>query len=71
MFAYVISGMLEAQVGRRKHRAKAGDVIHVPRNASYRLAVYGRRPVRYAAVRSTERLEAAVAKNGASDNWRG
>ena len=38
---------------------------------SYRLDVYGRHPVRYAAVRSTERLEAAVAKNGASDNWRG
>ena len=71
IFVYVISGMLDAQVGRKKHRAKAGDVIHIARNMSYHLDVYGRHPVRYAAVRSTERLEAAVAKNGASDNWRG
>ncbi len=71
LFAYVISGTLEAQVGRTKHRARAGDVIHVPRHASYRIAVSGRHPARYAAVRSTERLEASVARNGASDNWRG
>ena len=71
VFVYVISGMLDAQVGRKKHRAKVGDVIHIARNMSYHLDVYGRHPVRYAAVRSTERLEAAVAKNGASDNWRG
>ncbi len=71
IFAYVISGVLEAQVGRKKHRAGPGDVIHVPRGASYHLLVSGRRAARYAAVRSTARLEAAVASTGASDNWRG
>ncbi|MDH3287471.1 MAG: cupin domain-containing protein [Betaproteobacteria bacterium] len=71
MFLYVIRGGLQAHIGREKRRAGAGDVLHVPRGRNYRFTVTKGRPVRYAAVRSTERLEAAVRKHGAADNWRG
>jgi quercetin dioxygenase-like cupin family protein len=71
MFAYLISGTLDARVGRAKRRTRPGDVIHVPRGAAYGWVVRGRSPARFTMVRSTPRLEAAVAKNGASDNWRG
>jgi len=71
LFVYVISGSLDARVGRRQRRTRPGDVIHVPRGAAYAWVVRGRVPARYAMVRSTPRLEAAVARNGASDNWRG
>lgn len=71
MFLYVIRGALEASVGQEKHRAKAGDVIQIPRNERYALKVVGHEPVRYAAVRSTPRLERAIAEKGAADNWRG
>jgi len=71
IFAYVISGTLDAQVGREKRRARPGDVIHVPKGAARRWVVGRKGPVRYAMVHSTPRLEATVARNGASDNWRG
>ena len=71
IFAYVISGTLDAQVGRQKRRARRGDVIHVPKGAPRRWTVAGKGSARYAIVRSTSRLEAKVAKTGASDNWRG
>jgi quercetin dioxygenase-like cupin family protein len=71
MFFYIIRGVLEASVGKEKRRAKAGDVIQIPRNERYVLKVVGNEPVRYAAVRSTPRLESAIAKKGAADNWRG
>jgi quercetin dioxygenase-like cupin family protein len=71
IFVYVISGGLDAQVGRKKRRVIAGDVIHVPRGAAYRWTVRKGGPVRYAAVRSTPRLEAVITKHGAADNWRG
>ena len=71
IFAYLISGSLDARVGRKKQRMRPGDVIHVPRGAPYGWVVRGRGPARYAMVRSTSRLEAEVARNGASDNWRG
>lgn len=70
-FAYVLSGALDAQVAGKKRRAKAGDVIHVPRGASWRWTVGKGGAARYAAVRSTPRLEAHVKKHGAADNWRG
>jgi quercetin dioxygenase-like cupin family protein len=70
-FAYILSGGLDAQVAGKKHKAKAGDVIHVPRGASWRWKVGKGGVVRYAAVRSTPRLEAYVKKHGAADNWRG
>jgi hypothetical protein len=38
---------------------------------THRFTVTKGPPVRYAAVRSTERLEAAIKKHGAADNWRG
>jgi len=71
VFVYVISGALDAQVGKKKQKVGAGDVIHVPRGAAYRWAVRKGGAVRYAAVRSTPRLEAAIRKHGAADNWRG
>jgi quercetin dioxygenase-like cupin family protein len=71
LFAYVIAGVLEAQIGEKKHKAGTGDVLHVPRGTAYRWTVAKGGAVRYAAVRSTSRLEAAVRKHGAADNWRG
>ena len=71
MFLYVIRGAMDAIVGGKKRRVMTGDVIHVPRGAAYRWTVKKGGPARYAAVRSTPRLEAAIRKNGAADNWRG
>lgn len=71
VFLYVIRGAMDARVGRKKKRVAAGDVIHVPRGAAYRWTVRKGGPVRFAAVRSTPRLEAAIEKHGAADNWRG
>jgi quercetin dioxygenase-like cupin family protein len=70
-FLYVIRGALDAEIGQEKRRAIAGDVIQIPRGERYRLKVTGRKPTRYAAVRSTPRLERAIAEKGAADNWRG
>lgn len=71
MLVYVISGELETQVGADRHKAVEGDVIHVPRSAAYRWTVSGQGPSRYTIARSTSRLEEAVARTGAADNWRG
>jgi mannose-6-phosphate isomerase-like protein (cupin superfamily) len=71
IFLYVIAGALDARVGAKKRTVGAGDVIHVPRGTAYRWTVRTGRPARYAAVRSTPRLEAAIRKHGAADNWRG
>lgn len=71
MFLYVIRGAMEADVGGKKRRVTAGNVIHVPQGAAYRWTVRKSEPVRYAAVRSMPRLEAAIKKNGAADNWKG
>ena len=71
IFVYVIRGALDAQVGRNKRKVGAGDVIHVPRGTAYSWTVRKGASARYAAVRSTPRLEAAIKKNGAADNWRG
>jgi len=71
MFVYVIRGGLDARIGRERRRAGAGDVLHVPRGRNYRFTVMKGGAVRYAAVRSTERLEAAIRRHGADDNWRG
>jgi len=71
LFVYVMNGSLDARVGGKRRITRRGDVIHVPRGATSRWVVRGRAPARYAMVRSTARLEAEVAKKGASDNWRG
>lgn len=71
IFFYVISGAMEARVGRNKQRVRKGDVIEVPKGSSYRYVVAKGGPVRFAAVRSMPRLEAYVDKHGAADNWRG
>ena len=70
-FVYIIHGTLDAVVGKQKKRVAAGEVIHVPKGSTYRWVVSKGKPVRYAAVRSLPRLEAAIAKRGAADNWRG
>ena len=71
IFLYVIRGTMDGCVGKEKRKVGSGDVIHVPRGAAYRWTVRKGEPVRYAAVRSTPRLEAAIRKHGAADNWRG
>lgn len=71
IFLYVIRGAMEADVGGEKRRVTAGDVIQVPRGAAYRWTVRKGEAARYAAVRSLPRLEAAIRKHGAADNWRG
>ncbi len=71
MFFYVISGTMEARVGRNKQRVRKGDVIEVPKGSGYRFVVAKGGPVRFAAVRSMPRLEAHIDKLGAADNWRG
>lgn len=71
IFLYVIRGELDANVAGKKKRVIAGDVIHVPQGAAYRWQVGKKQSVRYAAVHSLPRLEAAIRKHGAADNWRG
>jgi len=70
-FVYIISGSLEARVGGDAHTMNPGDVLHVPRGTAYGWVNRGQVPARYTVVRSTPRLEEEVARNGASDNWRG
>ena len=71
MFVYVIRGGLQARIGGEKRRVGPGDVLHVPRGKRYRFEVMKREPVRFAAVRSTAKLEETIRKRGAADNWRG
>jgi quercetin dioxygenase-like cupin family protein len=71
IFLYLIRGAMDANVAGKKRRVVAGDVIHVPRGAAYGWIVRKGGAARYAAVRSTPRLEAAISKHGAADNWRG
>ena len=71
IFLYVIAGGLDARVGKKQQKVGAGDVIHVPRGAAYRWTVRKGGAARYAAVRSTPRLEEVIRKSGAADNWRG
>ena len=67
----MIDGALDAVVGKQKKRVTAGAVIHVPKGSAYRWVVTKGKSVRYAAVRSLPKLEAAIGKHGAADNWRG
>jgi quercetin dioxygenase-like cupin family protein len=71
IFAYVLSGQIDAQVGSKREKVGKGSVIHVPRGTRYRWTAGEEGPVRYAAVRSTPRLEETIRKSGAADNWRG
>jgi quercetin dioxygenase-like cupin family protein len=71
LFIYMVSGALDAKVEGKKRRLKTGDVIHVPRLGTYSFKVTGSETVRYAAVRSTSRLEREIGKKGAADNWKG
>jgi quercetin dioxygenase-like cupin family protein len=70
-FFYVISGAMDARVGSKTQRVGKGDVIRAPRDSGYRFVVAKGGPARFAAVRSTPRLEAHIDKHGAADNWRG
>jgi quercetin dioxygenase-like cupin family protein len=71
IFAYIVSGEIDAEVEGEKRTLGPRDVIQVPRGASYRWTVRKGASLRYALVRSLARLEEAIHKNGAADNWRG
>lgn len=71
VFAYIMSGTLDAEVDGERQRAVAGDVIHVPRGKAYAWRVGKEGPSRYAMVRTTPKVEAEIDRNGAADNWRG
>jgi quercetin dioxygenase-like cupin family protein len=59
MFVYVLSGKLQAETEGRTKTMGAGDIMHVPRGASYRLQVAS--PfVRYVLVCSTPYLEERI-----------
>ncbi len=55
MFAYVLSGKIDAQVDGERKTVGAGDIVYVPRGQRYRLQV--RSHARYAIVCSTPYLE--------------
>lgn len=71
LFIYVVRGALDAKVADKKRALRAGDVVHVPKGSAYSLKVRGKDSARYAAVRSTPRLETEIGRKGAADNWRG
>jgi uncharacterized cupin superfamily protein len=71
LFIYVLSGALVTQADGSERRAGSGDVIHVAKGSACCWRVPEGTTARYTIARSTSRLEAAIAKNGASDNWRG
>jgi quercetin dioxygenase-like cupin family protein len=71
MFAYIISGGLDAQVNGEQKKIGARDVVQIPKGAAYSWQVQKGPAARYAIVRSLPGLEDTVGKNGAADNWRG
>ena len=71
LFVYLLSGALVTRADGSERRAGEGDVIHVAKGSAYHWSVPEKSTARYTIARSTSRLEAEVAKNGASDNWRG
>jgi quercetin dioxygenase-like cupin family protein len=71
VFVYVLNGALTMQADGVDRRVETGDVIHIAKGSACRWSVPENSTARYAIARSTERLEAEIAKNGASDNWRG
>ncbi len=68
-FTYIIKGEMDAEVNGEKKHVVEGDVIQIPRGASYRWTIT--QNARHAGVRSTPNVEAHIDKNGAADNWRG
>lgn len=59
MFVYVLDGEVEARENGHAKRVGKGDIIHVPRDSSYRLQAAS--PfARYAVVRSTPYLEGRI-----------
>jgi quercetin dioxygenase-like cupin family protein len=71
LFMYVMQGVLDATVSGERKKAGPGDVVHVSRGQDYSWTVIGDGNARYAGVRSTERVEAVIDRDGAADNWRG
>ncbi|MGQ0752882.1 MAG: cupin domain-containing protein [Betaproteobacteria bacterium] len=59
MFAYVLSGNIEAQANGERKAMGAGDIVHIPRAASYRLQVASPY-ARYVMVCSTPYLEQRI-----------
>lgn len=71
LFVYLLSGALTVQADGVERRVEAGEVVHVARGSAWQWSVPEKATARYTIARSTTRLEAEIAKNGASDNWRG
>lgn len=71
IFVYLLSGAMTTQFNGEARRLESGDVIHIARGSAYRWGVPEKSTARYTIARSTSRLEMEIAKNGASDNWRG
>jgi quercetin dioxygenase-like cupin family protein len=69
LFMYVISGAVQARVGRERKRLGAGGVMQIPKGSAYEWNAL--KAARLAGVRSTPRLEAYIDAHGAADNWRG
>lgn len=65
-FFYVCAGSLEADVGGESRQLSAGDIVEVPRGASYRLTVKSGTPATFVAVRSTHYLERRLDKEQAA-----
>jgi quercetin dioxygenase-like cupin family protein len=66
-FIYVLSGTLDAKVDGERRKAGPGDIIHIPKGASNRIATE-EGSSRYCAVRSTSWLETTVDRDGSDNN---
>jgi mannose-6-phosphate isomerase-like protein (cupin superfamily) len=69
-FIYVLSGELDVRVAEEQKNVKAGDIVHIPKRTSSRIAPVKDAPVRYCVVKSTPWLEAAVDEHGAATDIR-
>jgi quercetin dioxygenase-like cupin family protein len=59
MFAYVLSGKLQATAGNETKTVGTGDIVYVPRGSAYRLQVQSQF-ARYVLVCSTPYLEQRI-----------
>jgi quercetin dioxygenase-like cupin family protein len=67
-FVYVLGGALDAEVAGERRCVGPGDIVQIPKTARCRLAALEDRAARYVAVRSTPQLEAAIDRDGASND---
>lgn len=65
-FLYVLQGQMNAQVGNDQKTVGAGDIIEIPKGASYHLESDGKTPVRFVSVRSNAALEDQIDRERAA-----